>query len=176
MRVLLPRPKFFVSDSYNCSSNVPLKENVDFLITVVTADVRGNGTDGDVFITMIGEKGESEEQQLTASGDSSSLFERNSTDKFTVTTTDVGALQSIRLRMSAPWWSSVHSDWYLQEVQVLSNITGLKGIFSYNNWVVKDATLTLGASSFEQIFHDYQISVVGQQDTIINQGYASRIK
>ena len=152
------------------------QENADFSITVATADLRGNGTDGNVYITLIGEKGESDEQQLVANDDGSRLFERNTTDKFSVTMTDIGALQSIRLRMGASWWSEVHSDWHLSEVKVLNTLTGLESTFSFNGWVVKDTMLTLSASSHDQLFHDYQVTVVGQYDSIKQQGYSSRIK
>lgn len=160
----------------SCVFRILLQENVDYSITVATADLRGNGTDGNVYITLIGEKGESDEQQLYSYDDSGRLFERNTTDKFTLTMTNIGTLQSIRLRMTASWWSSVHSDWYLSEIKVLNTATGLKGSFSYNDWVVKDTILTLGVSSYEDEFNDYQVSVVGLYDSIKNQGYSSRIK
>ena len=127
------------------------QENIDFSVTVITPDVRGNGTDGGVTLTLIGEKGESEELSLSNSESGDRLFERNATDKFIVTSTDVGALQYIRVKMSGSWWSPAHSDWQLQEVQVLNTSSGVKSVFALNDWVAPDTLVTLTASSSEQV-------------------------
>ena len=154
----------------------PLQENVDYSITVITDDIRGNGTDGNVYVTLIGDKGESDELQLSPQDDGNRLFERNATDKFLVSATDVGVLQGLRVKMCASWWSSVHSDWHLQEVQVLNSSSGVNTVFAHNGWVVQDSAVTLAIASSDQVFHDYKIAVVGQTGNILDQGYNCRIR
>ena len=70
---------------------------VEYQILFVTPDVRGNGTDGRVLLTLLGEKGASDELILDA--DSDKGFERGHTDKILVTSTDVGKLSAIRVKL-----------------------------------------------------------------------------
>jgi hypothetical protein len=76
---------------------------------VVTADVKGAGTDGSVTITIEGEKGCAKD--LSLSNDWSTNFERGHTDVFDVTAPDVGAIKSITVKLVSnccllAWWFS----------------------------------------------------------------------
>ena len=80
-------------------------DNIEYVITVETDDVLGNGTDGQVFLTLVGDKGQAEEQQLCPADDSKA-FERGSVDKITLTSVDVGALK-------VSYWTARHHIWRL---------------------------------------------------------------
>lgn len=47
----------------------------------------------------------------------------------------VAAVQAVKVRLGSYWWSSVHSDWHLQEVSVLNTCSGLLTAFPHNDWV-----------------------------------------
>jgi hypothetical protein len=66
-------------------------------VTVVTADIKGAGTDGSVTITIEGEKGSAKD--LTLSNDYSANFERGHTDVFDVTAPDVGVIKSVTVKL-----------------------------------------------------------------------------
>jgi hypothetical protein len=61
-------------------------------VVVVTGDVRGGGTNANVFITLYGSSGDSGRRPLTQKF--RDLFERNQTDKFTLKAIDLGELFS----------------------------------------------------------------------------------
>ncbi len=104
-----------------------------------------------MHLTLVGEKGESDEVRLYSENEDRA-FERDTTDKFTITATDVGALTAVKVKLCVPWWSSVHSDWHLQDVFVLNASTGLKVHFPHNAWVDKvDENITLQSASSEQV-------------------------
>jgi hypothetical protein len=54
---------------------------VSYRVLVKTSDVRGAGTDGNVFITMYGPKGDSGEREIANGSDN---FERNKLDTFII--------------------------------------------------------------------------------------------
>ena len=68
-----------------------------YTIRTFTGDKSGAGTDANVYITLYGEKGDSERLQLKKSATSGlNKFEQNRTDTFDVTTpTDLGRLKKI---------------------------------------------------------------------------------
>jgi hypothetical protein len=99
---------------------------------VFTDDIKGNGTDADVYLSLVGSKGTSEWVLLnsddgsdsdsdTSSESEDSMFERGAFNQFTLTVTNVGVLKTIRVKMSAPDGSDVHSDWHLKKIQVRFN-------------------------------------------------------
>ena len=53
-------------------------------------DVKGSGTDGNVYIQLFGERGNTAKIQLRQAGDTSNKFEKGRTYKFTVDTVDIG--------------------------------------------------------------------------------------
>lgn len=65
-----------------------------------TADLPGAGTDGQVYITLVGEQGASKPFRLQDEDFSSEkCFFRNTSNTFTVTAWDMGALQSMVVRL-----------------------------------------------------------------------------
>lgn len=71
------------------SCNADASATSRYHIQVVTGDVRGAGTDGDVFLSLIGEKGTSGETELANSANN---FERGQVDQFTIQSDDIGQI------------------------------------------------------------------------------------
>ena len=68
-----------------------------------TAGDRGAGTDGNVYITFVGDKGAAPEVLITPSmlinGDESTLFKRGTSNKFSIKGLDVGDISHVTLRL-----------------------------------------------------------------------------
>lgn len=66
-----------------------------YQVTVNTSDIRGAGTDANVYVTIYGSKGDSGELRLESSWND---FERGRSDKFVVESADVGEIQAVEVR------------------------------------------------------------------------------
>ena len=77
---------------------------------VFTSDIKGAGTDANVFVCMYGDKGKTDEIPLENKGDS---FEKGNTDTFRFNTTDIGKPYKLRV-----WHdnTSLASGWHLDKV------------------------------------------------------------
>nr|XP_019595266.1 PREDICTED: lipoxygenase homology domain-containing protein 1 isoform X5 [Rhinolophus sinicus] len=80
-------------------------------VVTSTGDVRGAGTDANVFITLFGENGISPKLQLTSK--SQSAFAKANTDVFRVRTNNVGLIYKIRIEHDNTGSSP---SWYLDRV------------------------------------------------------------
>lgn len=89
-----------------CIFTNKLHTAVKYKIAVKTGDVRGAGTDANVFIQIFGENGDTGDRKLESSGNN---FERGKTDIFTVEAIDLGELAKIRVGHDG---SGVGSGWY----------------------------------------------------------------
>jgi hypothetical protein len=67
---------------------------VKYKISVKTGDVRGAGTDANVFVKLFGESGETEDKKLESSGNN---FERGNTDTFSFEALDLGEVTKVRV-------------------------------------------------------------------------------
>ena len=63
-------------------------------LSIKVGDVKGSGTDGNVYIQLFGERGNTAKIQLRQAGDTRNRFEKGRTYKFTVDTVDIGKVQS----------------------------------------------------------------------------------
>ncbi|XP_058024091.1 lipoxygenase homology domain-containing protein 1 [Ahaetulla prasina] len=103
-------------------------------VVTVTGDIRGAGTDANVFVTLFGEFGITPKVHLTSK--SSSAFERSKTDVFRVKTNNVGAIRKIRIEHDN---TGMNASWYLDRVIVTDmNRPHLRFYFPCNNWLSKD--------------------------------------
>ena len=93
-----------------CSSISDL-ENI-WNVSVHTSDLRGAGTDANVFFVLYGDKGKSEEIELA---NESNNFERGNVDNFKVDAKDIGAVYKMRL-----WHDDVklYADWHLEKAMI----------------------------------------------------------
>ncbi|KAJ9526209.1 hypothetical protein QJQ45_009677 [Haematococcus lacustris] len=130
-------------------STAPQAANVDYKVTVITSDIRGAGTDGEVYIALKGTAGEMGETRLNGGRDS---FSRNAVDVFEITGSDIGAVQEARVRLAE---KGVGAAWHFKEVEVVNKKTGAKSRFVYNQWLERsptnpEATVTLAEASSAQ--------------------------
>uniref|UniRef100_A0A3Q3VVE1 PLAT domain-containing protein n=1 Tax=Mola mola TaxID=94237 RepID=A0A3Q3VVE1_MOLML len=94
-----------------------------------TSDVKGAGTDAQVFLQIYGEKGKSDEIKLESNSDS---FEQAQLDKFMIEMPDVGRLLKLRI-----WHEKRHpfSGWHLAKVTLLKTLTMEKYSFHCGRWL-----------------------------------------
>ncbi|KAM8782294.1 lipoxygenase homology domain-containing protein 1 isoform 1-T1 [Rhynchonycteris naso] len=102
-------------------------------VITATGDVRGAGTDANVFITIFGENGLSPKLHLTSK--SKSAFAKANVDVFRVRTNNVGLIYKIRIEHDNTGSSS---SWYLERV-ILTDTKRphLRYFFNCNNWLSK---------------------------------------
>uniref|UniRef100_A0A8U8BKQ1 Uncharacterized protein n=1 Tax=Geospiza parvula TaxID=87175 RepID=A0A8U8BKQ1_GEOPR len=103
-------------------------------VVTVTGDVRGAGTDANVFVTLFGEHGITPKTHLTTQ--SSTAFERSKTDVFRVKTNNVGQIKKIRIEHDN---TGLNAGWFLDRVIVTDmNRPHLRFYFPCNNWLSKE--------------------------------------
>lgn len=68
---------------------------VAYQLCLKMGDVLGDGTEGNVFIQLFGDKGMTEQIQLRQAGNSKIRFEKGRTYKFTVETIDIGKVRFV---------------------------------------------------------------------------------
>uniref|UniRef100_A0A803U0L0 Lipoxygenase homology PLAT domains 1 n=1 Tax=Anolis carolinensis TaxID=28377 RepID=A0A803U0L0_ANOCA len=103
-------------------------------VVTVTGDIRGAGTDANVFVILFGEFGITPKVHLTSK--SCSAFERSKTDVFRVRTNNVGTIKKIRIEHDN---TSMSPSWYLDRVIVTDmSRPHLRFYFPCNNWLSKD--------------------------------------
>ncbi|XP_054528150.2 lipoxygenase homology domain-containing protein 1 isoform X5 [Pan troglodytes] len=102
-------------------------------VVTATGDVRGAGTDANVFITLFGENGLSPKLQLTSK--SKSAFEKGNVDVFRVRTNNVGLIYKVRIEHDN---TGLNASWYLDHVIVTDmKRPHLRYYFNCNNWLSK---------------------------------------
>jgi hypothetical protein len=97
-----------------------LSSGSTYTVTVVTGSVPGSGTNSNVFITLIGQNGESNQVQLYAGNAIQPahhyLFETSNTDTFNVVSNiNIGELHKIRVRIDGSGWGHT---WLLDHIIV----------------------------------------------------------
>lgn len=105
-------------------------EQKQYRITVCTGDVRGAGTDSDVFVTLHGTQGCTGERELA---DAANNFERGRTDVFHVAAADIGAMESVSVRVQPAWLGPA---WLLDSIEVQAAQSGSAGpvVFAFQQW------------------------------------------
>nr|XP_009664467.1 PREDICTED: lipoxygenase homology domain-containing protein 1 [Struthio camelus australis] len=117
--------------------NVGLK--ILYEVTVVTGDIESGGTDANIYMTVFGSNGKTEELQLEKNGD---RFERGQEDSFIMEIADIAPLRKMRIRMDG---KGTRPHWFLERI-VLKNLTNQEvATFTYGEWLskLKNATGSL---------------------------------
>ena len=83
-----------ISDIYNFCLVI---SETTYKVTVKTSDIRGCGTDANVFIQIFGENGSSDELKLKDSATHMDKFERGQEDIFSFNLLSLGDLSKIRI-------------------------------------------------------------------------------
>ncbi|XP_030048769.1 lipoxygenase homology domain-containing protein 1 [Microcaecilia unicolor] len=121
----------------NKSASSGLNRRLDhtvYEVVTVTGDVRGAGTDANVFVTLFGEFGITPKIHLTSK--SRTAFERTKTDVFRIKTNNVGTLKKIRIEHDN---TGLNASWFLDRVVVTDmNRPHLRFYFACNNWLSKE--------------------------------------
>uniref|UniRef100_A0A3B5A4B4 Lipoxygenase homology domain-containing protein 1-like n=1 Tax=Stegastes partitus TaxID=144197 RepID=A0A3B5A4B4_9TELE len=103
---------------------------VKYEIIVITGDVKGGGTDANVFITVYGVNGDSGKRQLRQKF--RNLFERGQTDRFVLEMLDLGELLRVKVEHDG---SSSSCGWYLECVEVTNTANSVTTIFQCGKWL-----------------------------------------
>ena len=82
------------------------KREVQYELTVTTADCRGAGTDSDVVVCLHGENGDSGERHLNNSKTRKNPFERGKVDIFSFKSKDVGSFRKLVIQHDGSGFNS----------------------------------------------------------------------
>lgn len=107
--------------------------NQQYRIEVATSDIRFAGTDSDVYVTVLGDKGDSGERRLV-DRTKSNMFERASTDTVLIECGSLGELQGLVVRTDH---RLAGSDWHLDHIRVTDMLTGKQWGFPFRDWLNK---------------------------------------
>ncbi|KAF3695639.1 Lipoxygenase -like proteiny domain-containing protein 1 [Channa argus] len=102
-----------------------------FPFTVVTGDIQYAGTDTNIFLTVFGANGSTEEMLLPKNED---RFERGQEDTFTLEVDEIAPLKKIRVRIDG---SGSRPDWFLDRILMRNLSTEEVYLFTYENWLSK---------------------------------------
>uniref|UniRef100_A0A8C1CGY2 Lipoxygenase homology domains 1a n=1 Tax=Cyprinus carpio carpio TaxID=630221 RepID=A0A8C1CGY2_CYPCA len=94
-----------------------------------TSEIKGAGTDAQVFVQVYGETGKSDEMKLESKSDS---FEQGQCDKFIIEMPDFGKIRKLRI-----WHEKRNpfSGWHLGRVTLMKTLTREKYSFVCNRWL-----------------------------------------
>ncbi|XP_026052473.1 lipoxygenase homology domain-containing protein 1-like [Carassius auratus] len=107
-------------------------------VVTVTGDVKGAGTDANVFVTLFGEFGVTPKVHLASNTEkrSRTAFEKNKTDVFRIKTHNVGPIKKIRIEHDN---TGMSASWFLDRVIVTDmNRPHLRFFYACNNWLSRD--------------------------------------
>ncbi|XP_071750893.2 lipoxygenase homology domain-containing protein 1 [Centroberyx gerrardi] len=113
------------------SSTINIIRKVIYETTVVTGDTQYAGTDTNIFLTVYGANGSTEEMLLPKNAD---RFERGQEDTFNLEIDDIAPLKKIRLRIDG---TGSRPDWFLDKVVMRNLTTEEVYSFTYENWLSK---------------------------------------
>ncbi|XP_076139289.1 lipoxygenase homology domain-containing protein 1-like [Alosa pseudoharengus] len=114
---------------------ISIAQKIIYEVTVVTGDVQNAGTDTQIYLTIFGANGSSDEKLLPKNED---RFERGQEDTFTLEVEDIAPLKKMRVRVDA---SGSRPDWFLERVALRNVQTDEVAEFTYSEWL----STTLGS-------------------------------
>ncbi|MBQ0997230.1 MULTISPECIES: PLAT/LH2 domain-containing protein [Streptomyces] len=104
----------------------------EYRIQVVTGKVESAGTDANVYLTIYGSAGSSEEIHLESGGDD---FERASVSNFVHTLRDLGDLRKVRIRHdNTGGWPG----WFLERIVIRNEDSDQEWSFPCSLWLSTD--------------------------------------
>jgi lipoxygenase homology domain-containing protein 1 len=108
---------------------------VTYRVNVYTGNLSplaGAGTDANVYITMYGDKGSSDELSLD---NASNNFEQGQVDTFSLQLEDLGDLHQVRIRHDNRF---AFPGWYLDRIFIRNEDTDQEWNFPCNRWLARD--------------------------------------
>jgi len=128
------------SEGINQEFSLSYREETDYMIVVYTGDVDweiGEGTDADIYISLIGENG-TRTEKIFLDYPYANNFETGDRDVFDyIRTGDIGELDYIILRNDG---SGIAPDWYCEKVDVHNRISGQAWHIPVNKWLTDENT------------------------------------
>ncbi|CAL8278491.1 unnamed protein product [Merluccius merluccius] len=120
--------KLFVRELQGSLNPMDVQKFNKYFVSVFTADIKGCGTDADVYLNIFGEHGDTGERRLESDTDN---FERGMEDKFTIDSPDLGRLRKIRIGHNNRGSSA---GWFLDKVVI--DDMGNKEMYEFpvNRW------------------------------------------
>jgi lipoxygenase homology domain-containing protein 1 len=116
----------------NAATLTPGAAAIQYIVDVTTTDRAQAGTDANVFITIIGDKGSTPELRLNGAI-SGNAFERGQTDRAIISGPDVGNVTGIRIRHDNMYASPA---WHLASVRVIrDHVRGQSWDFHHGEWL-----------------------------------------
>ncbi|XP_078666046.1 lipoxygenase homology domain-containing protein 1-like isoform X1 [Branchiostoma floridae x Branchiostoma belcheri] len=111
-----------------------MAQTTTYHVNVKTGDVRGAGTDANVYTILYGENDDTGIMQLKTSKNNSNKFERNQLDEFTLEGVDIGDLKKIKI-----WHDNKggFAGWFLESVEINAPSLGQKWFFPCGRWLDK---------------------------------------
>ncbi|KAM9858421.1 lipoxygenase homology domain-containing protein 1 [Aulostomus maculatus] len=113
------------------ASTISISRKVIYYSTVITGDTQYAGTDTNIFLTVYGANGCTEEMLLPKNED---RFERGQEDTFSLEIDDIAPLKKIRVRIDC---SGSRPDWFLDRILMRNLTTEEVYLFTYENWLSK---------------------------------------
>ncbi|XP_033845859.1 lipoxygenase homology domain-containing protein 1-like [Periophthalmus magnuspinnatus] len=110
---------------------ISISQKIIYEVTVVTGDVQNAGSDTNIFMSVFGINGSTEEMLLKKNED---RFERGQEDTFNMEIDDIAPLRKIRLRVDG---SGSRPDWFLDKVILRNLSTEEESVFTYEDWLSK---------------------------------------
>ncbi|XP_017713332.1 PREDICTED: lipoxygenase homology domain-containing protein 1 isoform X9 [Rhinopithecus bieti] len=104
-------------------------EKVLYEMTVWTGDVVGGGTDSNIFMTLYGINGSTEEMQLDKK---KARFEREQNDTFIMEILDIAPFTKMRIRIDG---LGSRPEWFLERILLKNMNTGDLTMFYYGDWL-----------------------------------------
>jgi hypothetical protein len=107
-------------------ANGIVADTTTYVIRVHTGDIKGAGTDANVYLFLYGEKGDSGRLELRKSETYRNAFERNRIDVFTRELMDIGNLK--RVVVGHDNGGLLGGAWFLSKVRCERVSTGTRGL------------------------------------------------
>jgi len=121
------------------------KQPMSYQVIIRTSDRSNAGTDSDIFLTIYGENGNTDEVRLNGYI-SGNAFERGDVDVVNIFAVDVGTITKIKIRSDG---TGVGSDWYLDSISIGDNHA------KFDRWI-KEGSYTVNVTGPPK---DYRIEV-----------------
>lgn len=117
---------------HTSSGSLHIGKETTYSVSVVTGKVSGAGTNAKVFLTLFGETDNTGERELPSKR---SHFESGCVDVFQLSAVELGELMKLRVRHDG---AGMGAGWFLERVDVKSELTGAGVSFSCSRWLDKN--------------------------------------
>ncbi|CAF1384950.1 unnamed protein product [Adineta steineri] len=107
--------------------------NVDYEVTVKTGDKRGAGTDANIYLSIYGDKGKIERNQLKEPMEHTvNKFEADATNRFKINGADLGKIQRAHIEHDG---TGIGSGWYLDWIEIRDIANKITYKFPVDRWL-----------------------------------------